>query len=85
MQELINKLNEFAQELRKKEISYTTCDKIRLQLDDLNKEYNYTFDDMLYRKINDIGYDYHHTQIERLDIRYELVGKIYLVVDLLQR
>lgn len=84
MKELISKLNEFADELRKKEVSYTKCDKIRLELEDLNKEYHYQFDELMYRKINDICFDYHNVDIERLDYRYILIGRIYLCIDLLK-
>lgn len=86
MNKLINTLNELAKELRKQEVNYPVCDKLRIIIDQEADKNRYNINDnCLYRKIKNVGFEYHNNNIEYVHIRYELVGKIYLCVDLLQR
>ena len=86
MKKLVNTLNKLAKELRKQEVSCTTCDKLRIKIDQEADKNRYVINDLLlYRKIKDVGFEYHNNDMEYVHIRYALVAKIYLCVDLLTR
>ena len=85
MLDLIVALEKLAKELRKPEISYTNCDKLRIEIDALADSYRTEIDDvMLYRKIKNIGYDYHMLNLEYTASKYGLIGRIYWCIDLLK-
>ena len=54
MKKLVNTLNKLAKELRKQEVSCTTCDKLRIKIDQEADKNRYVINDLLlYRKIKD--------------------------------